>query len=161
VCGPADVALRNHSLHFFEVSRKSAFAELLSWVGSDAVPASALPVQHPLGPILSAAAGGALGHPYKQGNRMASIRMASPSAAAAFVLAGLLDNYSATADRDPNGKWEIAISLDGAPRGSVPDILRIVADWLDECGLRATTIALDNHTHLITADQTPPLAVPH
>jgi hypothetical protein len=41
----------------------------------------------------------------------------------------------------------------GTPRNR-SDILHIVADWLDQCGLRATTIALDNHTHLITANHT-------
>ena len=70
------------------------------------------------------------------------------------MLTGLLGEHSATANKEANGEWEIAISLDGAPRGTVPDILHIVADWLDECGLRATKIALDNHTHLITADHT-------
>lgn len=68
------------------------------------------------------------------------------------MLAGRLGKHSATADRAPNGEWEIAISLDGAPRGMVPEILHVVADWLDECGLRATKIALDNHAHFITAD---------
>ena len=83
---------------------------------------------------------------------MASLRISSPSSAAALLLVDLLSDHGATATQDPGGDWQITVPLDGA-RGVVPQTVAVARQWLDQCGLHSVPIMLDGHTHLLRGDR--------
>src|SRR5687768_6401305 len=98
----------------------------------------------------STAAGGVLRSAQTTGGcRMAHIRITSPTAAAAYVLVGLLAEYGATAGETRAGGWEVVIPLDAPHDGQVPTTLSVTREWLDLCGLGSTSVTLDGHTHLL------------
>jgi hypothetical protein len=83
---------------------------------------------------------------------MASMRIFSPSAAAALVLADRLFKHGATAMHEEGGNWQILVPLDGASGATVSQALSAARDWLDECGLDAASVTLDGRTHLLRSD---------
>ena len=85
---------------------------------------------------------------------MATLTFTSPTAAAAFVLVDLLaEHCRAETARRVDGSWEIRVALEKAQRSSVPASLAAAAEWLDQCGLSATTVTLDGDTHLLTRNK--------
>lgn len=79
---------------------------------------------------------------------MTSIRITSPSAASALVLADLMADHGATAT--PVGdRWEVVVPLTDASREGVAFCLATAREWLDRCGLESTTVTLDGETHLL------------
>jgi hypothetical protein len=84
---------------------------------------------------------------------MASIRISSPSGAAALVLADLLSEHGATAMHEGGGNWQIVVPLDGAAGATVPQTLSVARQWLDQCGLDAASVRLDGHTHLLRSSK--------
>jgi hypothetical protein len=78
---------------------------------------------------------------------MAPFRICSPSASAALILLDLLSDYGATATQEADGRWEIAVPLNGSD--IVPQTLAVARAWLDECGISSAQITLDGHTHLL------------
>ena len=85
---------------------------------------------------------------------MASLRISSPSSAAALLLVDLLSDHGAAATQDPSGDWQITVPLDGAARGVVPQTLAVAREWRAECGLHSVPIMIDGHTHLLHGDRT-------
>jgi len=84
---------------------------------------------------------------------MPSLRIASPSAAAAFILVDMLAEQHATASPQPGQGWEVVVPLAGRGNGVVPFCLAATREWLDTCGLRSTSIQLDGHTHLLSGSR--------
>ena len=81
---------------------------------------------------------------------MTTLAFTSPTAAAAFILVDLLaEHCRADTTRRPDGSWEVHVALDKAPRSTVPATLATAAEWLDECGLSATTVTLNGDTYLL------------
>jgi hypothetical protein len=84
---------------------------------------------------------------------MASLRVSSPSAAAAFVLVELLASHGATANCDGDGEWQVDVPLDGAASGLVPTALAATREWLELCDLPAAAVRLDGHTHVLNGSR--------
>lgn len=80
---------------------------------------------------------------------MLPLRIAAPSAAAAFLLVDKLAPFGARAESSTAGKWDIIVPLRGARREAVPTAIAATRDWLDECGLESTSMTIDGHTHLL------------
>jgi hypothetical protein len=90
---------------------------------------------------------------------MGSIRISAPTAAAASALVDLLDEHRATAAQDSDGAWQVDVPLDGTARSTIPLTLTTTRAWLEQHGLRSTSITLDGNTHLLRSDGPSPLAM--
>jgi hypothetical protein len=81
------------------------------------------------------------------------LRVYAPDAELADLLRSRLASYRATAARRPDGTWLVEVPLASAPREAVPRTLAATRDWLEDCGLGATSVELDGHAHLIRAQR--------
>ncbi len=80
---------------------------------------------------------------------MEPLRVHAPAEELADLLRARLEPYRAAAAARDDGSWRVEVPLHRAPRETVPRVLAATRDWLEECGLSATTIELDGHAHLI------------
>jgi hypothetical protein len=82
---------------------------------------------------------------------MSSLRISSPSAAAAFVLVDLLETHCGATRAEPHrdGSWQITLDLNGGSRSSVAQALSVAQEWLAQCGLPAASITIDEELHLL------------
>lgn len=80
---------------------------------------------------------------------MQPLRIHAPAAEPAGLLRERLDRYGAKAEAGSDGRWVVIVPLHAAPRTTVPTTLGTVRDWLEDCGLAATSVDLDGNTHLI------------
>jgi hypothetical protein len=91
---------------------------------------------------------------------LSSLRISSPSAAAAFVLVDLLEEHcTCTAAPGTEGTWEITVPLARCGHATLPQILAAAQAWLSLCDLPPAEVTIDGHSHLLSADsaQTAPM----
>lgn len=84
---------------------------------------------------------------------MEPLRVHAPDADLAEVLRARLERFGAAAASRDDGTWLVEVPLAAAPRETVPRTLAATRDWLEECGLSATSVELDGHAHLIRAQR--------
>jgi hypothetical protein len=81
-----------------------------------------------------------------------TIRISSPSAAAAFVLVDLLGERGVTASPLADGTWEVVLNLDGSGPETLSIVLSAARDWLRTCALPSTQVKVGAHTHSLAAE---------
>ena len=92
---------------------------------------------------------------------MTSLRITSPSAAAAFVLVDMLEEHGGTTTAPQgDGTWEITVGLNGSALSALPRALSCVQQWLKQCGLNSAVVTLDDQTHILHEDSRGAVATP-
>lgn len=84
---------------------------------------------------------------------MEPLRIHAPAAELAELLRARLADFRAGTETRGDGTWLVTVPLHAAARDAVPRSLAATRDWLAECGLRATSVELDGHAHLIRAER--------
>ena len=90
---------------------------------------------------------------------MSQIRISSPTAAAAVVLADLLSKRGVTASPGADGTWEVVMNLDGSGPETLSIVLSAARDWLRICALSGTEVSIGAETHSLAAESPEAAAV--
>jgi hypothetical protein len=90
---------------------------------------------------------------------MSQIRIASPTAAAAFVLTDLLGERGVRVSPQADGTWEVVMTLDGSGPETLSIVLSAARDWLRTCALPGTRVSVGTQTHSLAAESPPAPAI--